>query len=226
MLLRFAVGARIAGRTRGEAGSSVSSSKKKKDIVLPARARILEAATRLFRRKPFSEISAEDIAREAGVAHGLTFHYFGSKAKLYQEITQSAADQLDSIHFAATRCGSSSEKLRAFLETHVSEVRRRRVDYIFHSRGGATPASHEIWEGSRRNAICLVLSFYGVEKPSPELMAATRAWLGYYDELVLAWVQGHIKAKAAVIEMAFRQFPRAIADAKLLGAKDIPFISP
>ncbi|MGX9943181.1 TetR/AcrR family transcriptional regulator [Bradyrhizobium denitrificans] len=199
-------------------------SRRKPRVDLPARARILEAATRLFTRKPFDQISAEDIAREAGVAHGLTFHYFGSKAKLYEQISQAAADQLDEIHIAATQAGTPSVRLRHFLVAHMDEVYRRRVDYVFHSRGGGTPAIQEIWERSRSNAIRLVLGFFDVKDPSPELVVATRAWLGYYDELVLAWVQGRIKAKAAIVEMAFRLFPHAVANAELLGEKNIPSI--
>jgi hypothetical protein len=106
----------------------------------------------------------------------------------------------------------------------MDEVHRRRVDYVFHSRGGGTAAIQQIWERSRSNAIRLILGFYDVVEPSPQLAVAARAWLGYYDELVLAWVQGQIKTKAAVVEMAFRLFPVAIANAKLLGEMNIPLI--
>jgi len=68
----------------------VVTARKKKSADIPARERIFEVATKLFTQRPFDEISAEDIAREAGVAHGLTFHYFGSKAKLYEQISQAA----------------------------------------------------------------------------------------------------------------------------------------
>lgn len=198
--------------------------KKRKKVELPARARILEVATKLFTQRPFDEISAEDIAREAGVAHGLTFHYFGSKAKLYEEISQAAADRMDQIHVKATLAGSPSEKLRSFLMAHMEEVYRRRVDYVFHSRGGGTAAIQEIWERSRTNGIRLVLGFYDVAEPSAELILAARAWLGYYDELVLAWLQGRIKNKAAVVEMTFELFPVAMRHAELLGEKNIPSI--
>jgi AcrR family transcriptional regulator len=198
--------------------------RKKRHPNLSARERILEAATKLFTERPFSEISADDIAREAGVAHGLTFHYFGSKAALYERISQAAADRLDQIHTKATLTGSPAEKLRSFLVAHMDEVYRRRVDYVFHSRGGGTAAIQQIWERSRSNAIHLIMGFYDVVEPSPQLTVAARAWLGYYDELVLAWVQGQIKTKATVVEMAFRLFPLAIANAKLLGEINIPSI--
>lgn len=198
--------------------------RKKRRPDLSARERIVEAATKLFTERPLSEISADDIAREAGVAHGLTFHYFGSKAALYEFITQATADRLDQIHIKATLTGSPAEKLRSFLVAHMDEVYRRRVDYVFHSRGGGTAAIQQIWEGSRSNAIHLIVGFYDVAEPSPQLAVAARAWLGYYDELVLAWVQGQIKTKAAVVEMAFRLFPLAIANAKLLGEINIPLV--
>ncbi len=68
------------------------------------------------------------------------------------------------------------------------------------------------------------MGFYDVVEPSPQLAVAARAWLGYYDELVLAWVQGQIKNKATVVEMAIRLFPLAIANAKFLGEINIPLI--
>jgi AcrR family transcriptional regulator len=202
----------------------MAPARKKRRPDVSTRERIVEAATKLFTERPFSEISADDIAREAGVAHGLTFHYFRSKAALYELVTQAAADRLDQIHAKATLTGSPAEKLRSFLVVHLDQVYRRRVDYVFHTRGGGTAAIQQIWEGSRSNAIRLILGFYGVADPSPELAVAARAWLGYYDELVLAWVQGKIEAKASVVEMAFQLFPLAIANAKHLGEINIPLI--
>lgn len=187
-----------------------------------AKARIMGAAARLFAKKPFNKIGMTEIAKEAGVAHGLAFHYFSSKEKLYEAVTQAAADRLDAIHEASTREGTRDDRLRAFLRIHMKELYRRRVDYVFHSRGGGTPEVQAIWEGSRHNAIVLVLGFYGVSDPSTALVIAVRAWLGYYDELVLAWVQGTVRSEEAVVEMAFQLFPAALKSAALLGASDIP----
>jgi len=40
---------------------------------------ILDAAVRVFARKGFHTSRVGDIAEEAGVAHGLLYHYFSSK---------------------------------------------------------------------------------------------------------------------------------------------------
>jgi AcrR family transcriptional regulator len=55
------------------------------------RASILRAASRLFRQRPYSEVSVTEIADAAGVAKGLLHHYFGSKRELYLEVVREVA---------------------------------------------------------------------------------------------------------------------------------------
>jgi TetR/AcrR family transcriptional regulator, fatty acid metabolism regulator protein len=47
---------------------------------------ILEAAVRVFARKGFHTCRVGDIAEEAGVAHGLLYHYFRSKDEVLETI--------------------------------------------------------------------------------------------------------------------------------------------
>jgi TetR/AcrR family fatty acid metabolism transcriptional regulator len=47
---------------------------------------ILDAAVRVFARKGFHQSRVGDIAREAGVAHGLLYHYFDSKDQLLETV--------------------------------------------------------------------------------------------------------------------------------------------
>ncbi|MGF3027220.1 TetR/AcrR family transcriptional regulator [Methylobacterium aquaticum] len=188
-----------------------------------SRRQIVDAATELFTKTPFSDVNVEDIARSAGVAHGLVFHYFKSKARLYEVVSQGAADRLDRLHREALqRSGTPEVKLTAFLESHMMAVEQRRADYVFHSRGGGSPAIQTIWERSRRNAIHLILELYGVEAPSEPLVVATRAWLGFFDELVLEWVQGRPVPREGVIAASLSLFPAVMRQARVLGAEDAP----
>ena len=50
------------------------------------RRQILQAAVRVFARKGFHTSRVGDIAEEAGVAHGLLYHYFDSKDELLETI--------------------------------------------------------------------------------------------------------------------------------------------
>jgi TetR/AcrR family fatty acid metabolism transcriptional regulator len=49
---------------------------------------ILEAAVRVFARKGFHAARVSDIAREAGVAYGLVYHYFTNKDEILSSIFQ------------------------------------------------------------------------------------------------------------------------------------------
>src|SRR5260221_9745333 len=49
---------------------------------------LLDAAVRVFARKGFHASRVGDIAEEAGVAHGLLYHYFESKDAVLQAVFQ------------------------------------------------------------------------------------------------------------------------------------------
>jgi TetR/AcrR family transcriptional regulator, fatty acid metabolism regulator protein len=50
------------------------------------RRQILDAAVRVFARKGFHASRVGDIAQEAGVAHGLLYHYFDSKDEVLEAV--------------------------------------------------------------------------------------------------------------------------------------------
>ena len=50
------------------------------------RRRLLDAAVRVFARKGYHNARVGDIAEEAGVAHGLLYHYFGSKEDVLETV--------------------------------------------------------------------------------------------------------------------------------------------
>jgi AcrR family transcriptional regulator len=54
------------------------------------RQEILTQARRLFRERPYAEVSTTAIAEAAGAARGLINHYFGTKRDLYLEIVREA----------------------------------------------------------------------------------------------------------------------------------------
>lgn len=58
------------------------------------RQRLVAAAVELFSENTFDEVAVADIPKAAGVAHGLLFHYFGSKRRIYLEAMRQAAEEL------------------------------------------------------------------------------------------------------------------------------------
>jgi TetR/AcrR family fatty acid metabolism transcriptional regulator len=55
-------------------------------LIIDKRRVLLEAAVRVFARRGFHAARVGDIAEEAGVAHGLLYHYFSSKEEVLETI--------------------------------------------------------------------------------------------------------------------------------------------
>lgn len=78
------------------------------------RARLLDAARRLFAERDYDSVSVTEIAREAGVTHGMINVYFGGKPGLLYEIIRqnNALQYVDTVETITT-----SESALSQLET-------------------------------------------------------------------------------------------------------------
>ncbi len=75
---------------------------------------ILRAASRAFARKGFAGTRVGDIAKEAGIAYGLIYHYFENKDAILRSIFQGMwGVSLKVIEDIAGRDGSLEDKLRS-----------------------------------------------------------------------------------------------------------------
>ena len=74
---------------------------------------ILDAAVRVFARKGFHTCRVGDIAEEAGVSHGLLYHYFSSKDELLETIFRETWDEVLTAIAAVEASGEPArEQLR------------------------------------------------------------------------------------------------------------------
>ncbi len=77
------------------------------------RSQILAAAVRVFARKGYHASRVGDIAEEAGVAHGLMYHYFDSKEALLERVFRETwSELLEAMRAVETSGESAPEQLR------------------------------------------------------------------------------------------------------------------
>ena len=69
---------------------------------------ILDAAVRVFAAQGFDQTRVGDIAKEAGVAYGLVYHYYGSKDAVLQAVFREAWGRLEAAVAAAEQEGRSA----------------------------------------------------------------------------------------------------------------------
>jgi AcrR family transcriptional regulator len=77
------------------------------------RRQILEAAVKVFAQKGFHAARVGDVAKEAGVAYGLVYHYFDSKEELLEAIFRGTwADMLARVREVEASGASAEEAVR------------------------------------------------------------------------------------------------------------------
>jgi TetR/AcrR family transcriptional regulator, fatty acid metabolism regulator protein len=94
------------------------------------RRQILDAATRVFASRGYHGARVSDIAREAGIAYGLVYHYFRNKEEILDTIfAERWGAFLDVVEGIAAGPQPASEKLRQFAAI-VLFANRRRPDWV------------------------------------------------------------------------------------------------
>lgn len=177
--------------------------------------RILETAERLFANRGFLDVSAAEIVREAGVAHGLLFHHFGSMEGLYAEVSRVAAQQMNKAQQDSFRGRTAREQVTSFLRAHLKAVKQRQGDALFRARShnlAINAEVAEIWEASRQQAIDRICEVLGIASPTRKVRACMRAWIGFHDQLVLAWLSDRSVSESEVLELTLRQLDQLACD--------------
>jgi AcrR family transcriptional regulator len=186
------------------------------------RRQLLDAAVRVFARKGYHASRVGDIAEEAGVAHGLLYHYFKSKDDVLEavfhenwsvllariasveETDEPAVDQLR--HIAAI-------VLRTWL--HLPDV----VRVVIREFGRSPELAERIGELAQPIDVIQRVIVRGIERGEfrsdvDPVFAATVVY-GSIDELLTGWVLGRLPAAEEDVAAA----ERTLLEVSLLGLR-------
>jgi AcrR family transcriptional regulator len=183
------------------------------------RRQILAAAVRVFARSGYHGSRVGDIAEEAGVAHGLLYHYFSSKEEVLQtvfrenwgeliarfraveEADEPAREKLEGIAKILLRTWRNDPDLVTVMVREVarSQLLQGQVEEV---REAFAIVQRVIEEGQAAGAF------------RPDLDARLASWVVYggLEELLTGWVLGQLpdgeeevaRAERTAIELALR----------------------
>lgn len=153
------------------------------------RRRLVQAALKAFSTRSFDAVAVDDIADAAGVAHGLVFHYFGSKRGLYLEALRDVVRQLAAVH-ADESGGTAALRIRALLTRHMRYMARHRklALHLFRGGLGTDPEAWRIIDASRAQATNWVAEMLQLDPAHPALRLMLRALAGAIDEATVHWL--------------------------------------
>jgi AcrR family transcriptional regulator len=93
----------------------------------PGREKVLEAGLELFGERGYHETSIAEIGARAGIAKSVLYHYFGSKAGLYEVIAEAQSRALVERVAEAVPEDPAAPRLRAGVDAYLSFLEERPV---------------------------------------------------------------------------------------------------
>jgi TetR/AcrR family fatty acid metabolism transcriptional regulator len=170
---------------------------------------LLDAAVRVFARKGFHASRVGDIAEEAGVAHGLLYHYFRSKEEvletIFREVWELLAADTDRIEHADVPL---REQLRRFARIYLgSWLMTPELVAVLVREIARSPAV-----GSRVDEVGVIFGSLQRMIASAQERGEVRAdcdprlaaWVVYgaLEEILTGWVLGQLPAEEEDVERA------------------------
>lgn len=155
------------------------------------RAQLVELGIEAFSRRPYDEVSIDDVAAQAGISKGLLYHYFSTKRDFYVETVREVAARL-LVSTAPDPARPPREQLTAGLRAYLDFARRHGPVYASLVRGGvgADTEVTRVMEGTREALVERVVAALGrahAEVP-PTVRLAMRGWIGFVESTCLEWI--------------------------------------
>jgi AcrR family transcriptional regulator len=177
--------------------------------MIDRRRELLDAAVRVFARKGFHASRVGDIAEEAGVAHGLLYHYFRSKDEVLETIFREAWERLAT---ETDRIESSDvalhEQLRRFARIYLgSWLMTPELIVVLVREIARSPAVGSRIDEVRGVFVSLERMITAAQERGEvrkDCNAQLAAWAVYgaLEEILTGWVLGQLPAEEEDVERA------------------------
>lgn len=146
----------MAGR-RESSGRSAKVSKSRADREAERRKTILRAAVDVFSKKGYHGCRIADVAREAGVAYGLVYHYFKNKDELLESVFESGwAGFLGRVQAEIDKDVHVASRIRGIVHVAFDAYRRdHRAVKVLILEVGRSPAGGAVNRGGAFTQVVL-----------------------------------------------------------------------
>lgn len=146
----------------------------------------------IFSNRRYEDVATQEIGAHAGVAHGLLFHYFGSKREFFLAVLDRRCDELlERIAAATSDISDPARWLRKELDAILDEtvVQADEFPALIGAGIGVDLDVRKIMLKYRRAGVDRIIAKLGPEPSSPFLVEALSAWTALVQEMAASWIE-------------------------------------
>jgi TetR/AcrR family fatty acid metabolism transcriptional regulator len=180
---------------------------------------LLDAAIHVFAEKGYHAARVGDIAREAGVAYGLLYHYFGSKEEVLESVFRETWTlMLDAVHSIEATGAPAREQVRkvAAVVLGTWKVSPDLIRVLVREVTRSPQIQKEIAEIADAFDVLERIVKRGQETGEfrPTLQPRLAAWViyGALEEILTGWVMGRPPADDEEVAEAVRTVVQILCD--------------
>lgn len=178
----------------------------------PGRAKLLDAGRELFGTRGYEATSIAEIGRRAGIAKSVLYHYFGSKAALYEELVRHDADALvAAVAAAVPPRGENGPRLRPGVDAFLRFLSEHPATWRLSTRDppadSALRALHEQTDREVAKALRELLAMPAKVRAKPDVVELVALAVRAYAR----WWQDHPSVPREDIVDAIGDFAAAAA---------------
>jgi AcrR family transcriptional regulator len=169
------------------------------------RAQLIDVGLKLFGKRPYGDVSMDEVAESAGVSHGLLYHYFPTKRSFYIEILRDVGNRLASIARPDPTL-EPLDQLYVGLRAHVDFAANYPDAYraLVMGGNGADAKLLRLVERARWRGLRPIIRSLSLEEDWPELRVALRGWSSFNDGAVLEWLRRRDLTSEQVVDLMAR----------------------
>jgi AcrR family transcriptional regulator len=169
------------------------------------REQLMHVGRDLFSRRPYHDVSIEEIAAAAGISRGLLYHYFPSKREFYIEVLREVTGNLVAL-FELRPADPPDEQIKLVLGRVLGWLREHGTGYLTYVRGGVAydPVISRIVADVRSAGLRSLAQARRPDLAEPQVQFHLRGWIGYFEALGQAWLEDGTPDVEDVLDLALR----------------------
>ncbi len=175
------------------------------------RAQLVAIGTELFARRPYEEVSIEEVAQTAQVSSGLLYHYFPSKRAFFLAIVAEQGARLVDASVPDPSL-SPADQVKAALEVYLDSAERspdayRMAHTIVSTDRDAQELRQQRVTVQRDRILASLAAMIAVDE---EAKLAVSAWLAFAQTATVTWLDNPRLSRTQVRDLCIRALWAAV----------------